>query len=238
LTVSAEITSSTLLVAEYDRLKEEQKTRIGFRDNLLYATLGSMAAVVAAALQNPDRPYLLLLLPPVSVVLGWTYLVNDEKVSAISHYIRDALIPALESMTATTAPVFGWEFAHRADRRRRTRKLLQLIVDLMAFCLAPVAAIIVVWTSGKASTWSLVISVIEVSAVTVLAAQIVVYAELRPRGRISDTGARGGRPTNPTAPGQHDPAAHLRTSGVVSEPELPNTATTAHGPGQGSATPY
>ncbi|MFE9693667.1 hypothetical protein [Micromonospora sp. NPDC005806] len=197
--MSAEITSGALLVAEYDRLKEEQKTRIGFRDNLLYATLGSMAAVVAAALQNPGRPYLLLLLPPVSVVLGWTYLVNDEKVSAISHYIRDTLIPALESMTATTAPVFGWEFAHRADPRRRTRKLLQLIVDLIAFFLAPVAAIIVVWTSAKASAWSVAISAVEVVAVTVLGAQMIAYAELRPRGRMCDSGAPRDRPRNSTA---------------------------------------
>jgi hypothetical protein len=28
-------------------LKDEQKTRIGFRDDLIYATLGSMAGVVA-----------------------------------------------------------------------------------------------------------------------------------------------------------------------------------------------
>ncbi|WP_165556219.1 hypothetical protein [Streptomyces violaceusniger] len=29
-----DVTESRLLLAEYDRIKEEQKTRIGFRDNL------------------------------------------------------------------------------------------------------------------------------------------------------------------------------------------------------------
>lgn len=28
------------------------------------------------------------MLPPVSVILGWTYLVNDEKISAIGRYVR------------------------------------------------------------------------------------------------------------------------------------------------------
>lgn len=44
-----------LLLAEYAAVKEEQRARIGFRDNLLYATLAAMAAVVAGALQADSR---------------------------------------------------------------------------------------------------------------------------------------------------------------------------------------
>src|SRR5688500_3373987 len=94
----SDITVGHMLLLEYERIKEEQKSRIAFRDNLLYATLATMAAVIAAVLQDGGRPTLLLLLPPVSLVLGWTYLVNDEKVSAIGQYIRTDLAPRLSAV--------------------------------------------------------------------------------------------------------------------------------------------
>lgn len=90
----------SLLVAEYERIKDEQKSRIGFRDNLIYVTLASMAGVIAAALQPRGHSGLLLLLPPASLVLGWTYLVNDEKISAIGRYIRTDLGPRLAEVAA------------------------------------------------------------------------------------------------------------------------------------------
>jgi len=176
--VNADITTGKLLLVEYERIKEEQKTRIGFRDNLLYATLGSMAAVIAAALNAHGRTDLLLLLPPVSVLLGWTYLVNDEKVSAAGRYIRDEIAPRLELIAGADRPVFGWETAHRTDSRRRGRKLLQLGVDLSTFCVAPVAAVVIFWAYGPWSVPLVVVSLVEMAAVAVLGTQIVRYAEL------------------------------------------------------------
>lgn len=171
---------SELLMAEYQTVKEEQRARIGFRDNLLYAALGSMAGVVAATIEAGNRLQLLLLLPPVSVLLGWTYLVNDEKVSAIGRYVRDELAPKLASLTsgAEEHRVFGWEAAHRGDRRRRSRKWLQLGVDQLTFCVAPLAAAVVFWTSGEVGSALLAVSLVEVAAVAVLAVQIVLYADL------------------------------------------------------------
>src|SRR5579859_57270 len=92
---SEEITAAQVLLVEYEQIKGEQRSRIGFRDNLLYASLVAMAGVVAAALNTKGRADLLLLLPPVSALLGWTYLVNDEKISAIGRYIRTDLAPRL-----------------------------------------------------------------------------------------------------------------------------------------------
>ncbi|WP_425443915.1 hypothetical protein [Streptomyces aidingensis] len=65
---------------EYQAVKDEQRARIGFRDNLLYATLASMAAIIAVAVPSGERVPVLLLLPPVCVLLGWTYLVNDSNI--------------------------------------------------------------------------------------------------------------------------------------------------------------
>ena len=165
-----------LLLAEYTVLKEEQKTRIGFRDNLLYVTL-TVAAVVAAAVQAKE-PAIVLALPPVCVVLGWTYLVNDEKISAIGAYVREELGPrlALSSQLAQGEEVFGWERVHRANLRRRSRKAVQCVIDLLAFCLVPLAGLGVYWAGGQGSPGLLVLSGIEALSVVGLASQVIAYA--------------------------------------------------------------
>ncbi|BBH68343.1 hypothetical protein ACTI_50280 [Actinoplanes sp. OR16] len=168
-----DVSTTNLLITEYERLKEEQKTRIGVRDNLIYATLGSMAAVTAATLASRS-PASLLLLPPVCVVLGWTYLVNDEKVSAIGRYIRDDLGPRLDP----TGKAFGWETAHRSDRRRRSRKLFQLLVDLATFWLPAVVAVILYWSGGALRAPLVAVSVVELVVVTGLAVEVIRYADL------------------------------------------------------------
>ena len=56
---------------EYDKLKDEQASRIGFRDNLLYVTLTVYGALIAFALSNPDFIHGLLVLPWVCLILGW-----------------------------------------------------------------------------------------------------------------------------------------------------------------------
>ncbi|SCG14827.1 hypothetical protein GA0070610_1045 [Micromonospora echinofusca] len=174
-----EVTNAELLLVEYQHLKDEQKNRVTFRDNLVYATLASMAAVVAATLSSKNHTDLLLLLPPVSVLLGWTYLVNDEKISAIGTYIREDLAPRLGHLTGEEEPVFRWELTHRSDQRRRTRKLLQLIVDVSTFCGPPLAAVAISLTYGSRETVLVAASIIEIVAVGVLAAQIISYADLR-----------------------------------------------------------
>lgn len=198
--VSQDVTLGGLLMLEYERVKGEQQARIGFRDNLLYASLAAMAAVITAVLQSDGRTELLLLLPPVSALLGWTYLVNDEKVSAIGRYIREELSPRLATLAqdreqgsetegghrhggergqaGDRIQVFGWETVHRTDRRRWSRKRLQLAVDLTTFCGAPLAALLVFWSAGPRGVPLIALSWVELAAIAVLAGQIVVYADL------------------------------------------------------------
>ncbi|MEV8019858.1 hypothetical protein AB0O76_26605 [Streptomyces sp. NPDC086554] len=182
-----DITVGQLLLAEYQVVKDEQKARIGFRDNLLYVTLAAVAALVAATAQTA-RASMLLALGPVCVVLGWTYLVNDEKISAIGAYVRGDLGPRLAELAATderaasaTPSAFGWETAHRGDARRRSRKVIQCLVDLVAFCVVPLAGLVVFWADGEGGGLLLALSVVEAAAIAGLAAQVVGYA--RPFGR-------------------------------------------------------
>ena len=178
-----DITVGQLLLAEYQVVKDEQKARIGFRDNLLYVTLAAVAALVAAAAQT-ERASMLLALGPVCVVLGWTYLVNDEKISAIGAYVRGDLGPRLAELAAPderAAPgAFGWETAHRGDARRRSRKAIQCLVDLVAFCVVPLAGLVVFWAAGEGSGLLVALSVVEAVAIAGLGCQVVWYA--RPFG--------------------------------------------------------
>ncbi|WP_346017401.1 MULTISPECIES: hypothetical protein [unclassified Streptomyces] len=171
------ITVGRLLLAEYDRVKEEQKTRIGFRDNLIYVTLAAVVTVLIGMTQT-HRLTLLLVLPFATSVLGWTYLANDEKISAIGRYVRTDLGPRLGELAGDRGYMFEWELAHRSDVRRRQRKILQCMVDLIIFCVLPLVALAAFWCGASAAPLAVVISVLEALAVVVLGAQIVLYAEI------------------------------------------------------------
>jgi hypothetical protein len=129
-----------VLMAEYTALKAEQLARIGTRDNLLYATLAAIGGILAAAL-TARQPACLLLVPPACVILGWTYLVNDLKISAIREYVAADLAPQVAALAG--GPAFGWEYAHLADPLYAARRAGHLAVDLLAFAAAPAAAIAV-----------------------------------------------------------------------------------------------
>ncbi|WP_430791379.1 hypothetical protein [Actinoplanes sp. G11-F43] len=168
------------LIAEYERLKEEQIQRIGTRDNLIYATLASIAAI-GVGTHQAQIDDLLLALAPCCVVLGWTYLVNDEKISAIGRYIRTDLSPRLSAATNSDQQLFGWESSHRSDRRRRTRKVFQLGVDLIVFCVPAFTGIAVRISRGDVSVLAAVVMTAEITLVLILAFQIVTNADLNQR---------------------------------------------------------
>jgi hypothetical protein len=84
---------------EYEKLKSEQTQRIGFRDNLIYVTLGVFGTVITFAVSSKANYYALLIVPWVCLILGWTYLVNDEKISAIGKYIRLTLAERIKEQT-------------------------------------------------------------------------------------------------------------------------------------------
>ncbi|MFK0196521.1 hypothetical protein [Streptomyces lavendulae] len=146
VTSTDDVTESKILLAEYDCLKEEQKTRIGFRDNLLYFTLAAATAVVAVTVQS-GQSRLLLSVPAICLILGWTYLVNDEKISTIGRYVRDRLGPRLGELASAHGAVFGWEDYHRNVAGRTLRKRIQTAVDLFAYLVLPMVCTTAFWCS-------------------------------------------------------------------------------------------
>ncbi|SNY53706.1 hypothetical protein [Paractinoplanes atraurantiacus] len=158
---------------EFKTLKDEQRDRIRARDNLIYSVIVAVAAVAGGArIAGPAVP---LLLPPITLALGWTYLVNDQKVTAIGRYLHNDLGPRLASLVG--GDVLRWETAHRGDRRRQQRKRIQLGVDLLVFVLPGIVALSWYWTTGPDHPILLVASIAEAIAVTLAAWQIIGYAE-------------------------------------------------------------
>jgi hypothetical protein len=170
-----------LFLKEYDKLKSEQIQRLGFRDNLIYANLIAMTGIIAIGATDVVRILLLLILPMICVVLGWVYLVNDEKISAIGRYIRYTLTDKVKEAAKITDPnIFGWETAHRSDERRISRKYIQLFVDLFVFVLPGFVAITIFWLNAPnilvPLRW---IAIVEGILLAFLGIQIYIYADLK-----------------------------------------------------------
>lgn len=166
---------------EYEKLKSEQAQRIGFRDNMLYVTLGVFGGILSFALTGKNNYYALLVIPWVCLILGWAYLVNDEKISAIGRYIRYTLVDKVQELTGNTdiESIFGWEIAHRNDKRRLRRKIEQLIVDEITFVLSGVVALIAFWfLVSKPPLPINILCVIELVLLLILGVEIFIYADL------------------------------------------------------------
>lgn len=166
---------------EYDKLKSEQAQRIGFRDNLLYVTLGLFGTVVSFAVSNPSNYYALLVVPWVCLILGWTYVVNDEKISAIGRYIRYKLVDKVKEHTgyADLETLFGWEIAHRDDKHRKRRKIQQLIVDEITFVFSGVIALVAFWFLVLQPPLGVtILSWVELLLLIVLGVETFIYADL------------------------------------------------------------
>ena len=170
-----------ILLAKYNNLKAEQTQRIGFRDNLLYVTLGVLGGVVSFAVSNPAYTAALLVIPWVCLILGWTYVVNDEKISAIGRYIRYTLVDKIKNHTGYSdlSTLFGWEIAHRDDNHRKRRKLFQLIVDEITFVVSGIIALSAFWIQSSPVPVGLIaLSAMELALLIVLGVEIIIYADL------------------------------------------------------------
>ncbi|MGR3278929.1 hypothetical protein ACSYAD_28100 [Acaryochloris marina NIES-2412] len=170
-----------VLLKEYEQLKSEQAQRIGFRDNLLYVTLGVLGGVVSFSVTNPSNYYALLVIPWVCLILGWTYVVNDEKISSIGRYIRCKLVNRIMEHTGYKAPdtLFGWEITHREDQHRRRRKIQQLIVDEITFVLSGTISLAVFWKLvPNVSLAIYLLSGFELLLLLILGCEIFIYADL------------------------------------------------------------
>ena len=166
---------------EYDKLKFEQAKRIGFRDNILYVTLGLFGGILSFAFAENNNYYSLLCTPWICLILGWTYLVNDEKISAIGKYIRSVLVENIRKETGSTDAdfIFAWETTHRTDRFRVRRKVEQLSIDEITFVVSGMVSLSAFWLlASNIPTVIYILSGIEFLLLLILGLEIIAYADL------------------------------------------------------------
>jgi hypothetical protein len=170
-----------IYLAEYEKLKDEQVARIGFRDNLIYATLIAVGSILSFALSTTTRSEVVLVIPLATVALGWTYLINDEKISALGHYVRTDLTERIGSIVpAPAGDIFGWERKSSGDKSRLWRKIVQFVVNEALFVLSGLVAVTTYLVTAQvipALFW--VVVIMEMVFLAVLAVEIAVYAEFK-----------------------------------------------------------
>jgi hypothetical protein len=166
---------------EYHSLKNEQAQRIGFRDQLLYAMLVAFGGVSGYALGHTEHLTILLVLPWLCFILGWTYVVNDEKISAIGRYLRLDLSQRISTLTLVSVEtLLGWETGHRSDPHRKSRKIYQLLVDEIAFVGSGILALVLSLSSIPSLTrWMQIVIGIDALLLLLLAYWMWVYADLQ-----------------------------------------------------------
>ena len=137
-----------VLLQEYSALKSEQGSRIQFRDNMLYTTIGAVGAIASVGLGGFNAGagtvrHAFLIVPWLTAILGWTYVVNDEKITAIRRYIDKSLSKRIKELIGSDLKdfPFGWEHFHRRDELRGERKSIQLAIDLWTFVVSGAGAL-------------------------------------------------------------------------------------------------
>lgn len=169
-----------IYLKEYDKLKSEQADRIGFRDNLLYVTIGVISGILSFAFSAPADSIALLIVPWAMLILGWTYLVNDDKISAIGKYIRFTLVDNIKPMLgeAKLEALLGWRSPIAAISGAAAARSKQSIIDEITFILPGLVAMLLYWLLTPAPpTAATVATLIEVPLLVFLGTEIVIYAE-------------------------------------------------------------
>ncbi|MGK7930271.1 MAG: hypothetical protein AB4041_02400 [Microcystaceae cyanobacterium] len=193
---------------EYNQLKTEQTARIGFRDNLLYVTLAAQGAIFSFIFlhysTNSFGFYPLLLIPFICLILGWAYLINDDKISEIGRYLRTELSEKIidctqfqlsEQLQTTIkenlktldnrdlskieiVAAFGWEVFHRSDQRRQRRKIQNFFIDEFTFVISGIGSLVAFWFLVSPLHWMILsFSLIQLLFLIILAVEIFLYAD-------------------------------------------------------------
>jgi hypothetical protein len=183
---------------EYDKIKLEQISRIGFRDNLLYVTLAALGGILSFVLSqvSEQRYYALLVIPWVCLILGWAYLINDDKITRIGQYCQERLAVSITqeiertntsssiSSNITGYSIFGWEEFNKKSPRRRRRKLQQLFIDEIVFVIPGILAVAAFTLLIHQLHWSIqILCFMEILLMILLGVEIIAYTDLLNQSR-------------------------------------------------------
>jgi hypothetical protein len=134
------------VTAEQAALKAEQLERIKQRDSFLNLNIVAVGVVTAIAVQGQRQAGAWLVIPWITVILGWAYLANDDKVTAIARHLADSLDPR--------SAAGSWETGAKGLLPPPVRRLADSVVFLFSFIIpTPVAVAMYVTGRSGMRTW-------------------------------------------------------------------------------------
>lgn len=172
----------SFILKEYEKLKDEQIKRIEYRDHMIYLTLVATGGIFSFAFDKPDHNIAYLVLPFLCLVLGWTYLDNDIKISKIGSFVITVLLPKLKNIHPNDNILITdtWEEFLRKDPLRKKRKWFQLFIDQTIFCFSSIISLATFFLIDNSISWThILIAIIEVLLIIFLSIQIYKYADLK-----------------------------------------------------------
>jgi len=144
-------------------------------------TLGLFGTVVSFAVSNPANYYAFLIIPWICLVLGWTYVINDEKISALGQYIRIELAEKVKEKTGVLEieSIFSWESYRRGSRGRRIRKIEQFIINQITFVIPGIVALLAFYYLVNNPICEVkILAGVELVLLSILAVEMWNYADL------------------------------------------------------------
>jgi hypothetical protein len=141
---SRRASSTGSMLAEYSSLRQEQFNRTLYQQLMISVEFTAALSIgVLAFNQRADSgsmsPATLLLLPPLSFVLGLGYYEQHRSIMMIGRYVRLVLRPKAHALG--TPDVFEWEHYIRKYRRSLLWRLSIRINAPLMFCLPPLGVL-------------------------------------------------------------------------------------------------
>jgi hypothetical protein len=129
---------------EFEKLKDEQISRIRFRDGLFYFTMLILGGALTLACSDKygQTVDVLLAVPFAVFIAGVAHITCDRRIDDIGIYIRDVLAAAIaEQEGIEKEKVFAWERNFRGAALHGLRSSLQNIALMMLYVGSGVVAL-------------------------------------------------------------------------------------------------
>ncbi|WP_134129942.1 hypothetical protein [Kribbella pratensis] len=121
-------------------MKSEQLERIKQRDSFLNLNVVAIGLTASLAIQLEGRQHAWLLIPWITTILGWAYLSNDDKVTAIARH--------LEQNAGISESLGLWESSTKGLTPSALRRTAEIVVFLIAF-VAPTPVSVALYLSSS-----------------------------------------------------------------------------------------
>jgi hypothetical protein len=147
-------------------LKTEQLERIKQRDTFLNLNIVALGVVTAIAVQGQKQAAAWLVVPWLTAIMGWAYLSNDDKVTAIARHLK--------ATRDTQAAALSWEAGQKGLLPSWVRRLAEVVVFLLSFVL-PTPVAITLYATTSLATWPVVVLIVVIFEAMITASLCAIY---------------------------------------------------------------